>query len=71
MSIATQGDWDIAQKLDILTVLGVSSQPVVVNVDGTNLTASGFTYESGVQRLNVTGLGLDLNAEGPIIVSWS
>lgn len=70
MSIASQGDWQVSQKLDILTVLGVTSQPAVVNVGGTNVS-SGLTYESGVQRLNVTGLGLDLNAEGPIVVSWS
>ncbi|EIM91809.1 uncharacterized protein STEHIDRAFT_151169 [Stereum hirsutum FP-91666 SS1] len=70
LSIASQGDWQVSQKLDILTVLGVASQPTVVNVGGTNVS-SGLTYESGVQRLNVTGLGLDLNAEGPIVVSWS
>lgn len=70
LSIASQGEWQVAQKLDILTVLGVESQPVVISTNGTNLT-SGFRYESGMQRLNVTALGLDLNAEGPTVIAWS
>lgn len=69
LSISSQGNWKVEQKLEILTVLGVESQPDGVSVDGIKGT-SGFTYESGLQRLNVTGLGLDLNAEGPTVVSW-
>lgn len=70
LSITSQGDWQVAQKLDILTVLGVQTQPIVVSIGGVNLT-SGFTYDSGVQRLNVTEMGVDLNAEGPTVVAWS
>lgn len=70
LSITSQGDWQVAQKMDILTVLGVQTQPIVVSIGGVNLT-SGFTYDSGVQRLNVTEMGVDLNAEGPTVVAWS
>ncbi|KZP29174.1 glycoside hydrolase family 31 protein [Athelia psychrophila] len=47
------------QPLSSITVLGVSAQPSAVNVGGK--AATGFTYESGLQRLNVTGLAIALH----------
>lgn len=69
LDVASVGNWDVAQRLDILTVLGVLDPPMVVSVGGTRVT-SGWSYESGVQRLNVTGMGVDLNL-GSTTITWS
>lgn len=70
LTITSQGDWQVAQNLDTLIVLGVDSEPCGVTVGGVNL-ASQFTYESQIQRLNASSLGIDLNAEGPTVLAWS
>lgn len=48
-----------AQPLAAVTVLGVRAQPGRVEVDGK--AVKGWTYESGLQRLNVTGLAVALH----------
>lgn len=47
------------QPLSAVTVLGVAAKPGQVKVGGRAVT--GWTYESGLQRLNVTGLTLALH----------
>lgn len=70
LTITSQGDWQVAQNLDTVTVLGVDGEPSAVSVGCMNLTSQS-TYESGLQRLNVSSLGLDLNAEGPTVLAWN
>ncbi|KZP29132.1 glycoside hydrolase family 31 protein [Athelia psychrophila] len=55
------------QPLSNITVLGVSAKPSTVKVGGK--AVKGFTYESGLQRLNVTGLAIALHE--PWQVTWA
>ncbi|KAJ7468125.1 glycosyl hydrolases family 31-domain-containing protein [Mycena latifolia] len=66
VTIASEGEFKVMQKLVQVTILGVETKPTLVSV-GRNAVQE-FTYNSAQQELVLTGLAVDLN-EGTT-VSW-
>jgi alpha-glucosidase len=65
LNITPSGTFDITSRLAAVTLLGVGSAPKSVLVGG---KAAKFAYDAHVQRVNVTGLALDLNKA--VTISW-
>jgi len=61
VSGGTKGEYRSPQPLAEVSVLGVSSKPSSIKFNGTT-TGGNWTYESGLQRLNVTGLDIALHS---------
>ncbi|KAJ7439652.1 glycoside hydrolase family 31 protein [Mycena latifolia] len=66
VTIASEGEFKVMQKLVQVTILGVETKPTLVSVGGKAVQE--FTYNSAQQELVLTGLAVDLN-EGTT-VSW-
>jgi alpha-glucosidase len=66
VTITSNGEFEVVQKLVQVTILGVETKPTSVSVGGTAVQE--FTYNSGQQELILTGLTIDLN-KGTTI-SW-
>ncbi|EIW75706.1 glycoside hydrolase family 31 protein [Coniophora puteana RWD-64-598 SS2] len=64
--IQSEGAYDVAQKLETITVLGVAQKPSGVSVQGR--AVGNFTYLPATEELVLSNLGLDLN-EGAT-VNW-
>jgi len=65
MTISSKGTYQVSQKLDTVTILGVSSKPDQVKVDG---KPARFEYAAATQKVSITGASLDLNQENHF--SW-
>ncbi|KAF8898025.1 glycosyl hydrolases family 31-domain-containing protein [Gymnopilus junonius] len=65
--ISSAGSFHVVQKLQDVTVLGVSSRPKSVTVNGQNV--QGWTYEAQQDKLVVASVNADLNK--PLTVTWS
>ncbi|KZP31568.1 glycoside hydrolase family 31 protein [Athelia psychrophila] len=65
--VSASSSYKSMQPLSNITVLGVSAKPRAVKVGGK--AVEGFTYESGLQRLNVTGLAIALDESWQ--VTWA
>ncbi|KAI0757718.1 glycosyl hydrolases family 31-domain-containing protein [Daedaleopsis nitida] len=67
VTIHANGDFEIGQKLDSLTVLNAASaKPRSVTIDG--VPSAHWTFEAGLGRLNVSAMGISLNKAS--IVAW-
>ena len=66
-SVKTNG-YKSEQPLSEVTVLGVPSKPSSVKLNGATVK-SNWTYEMGLQRLNVTGLDIALHSAWQI--TWT
>ncbi|OBZ71666.1 Alpha-glucosidase [Grifola frondosa] len=66
IAITSRGAYDVKQKLNAVTVLGVSSKPVEVWAVGKKVDS--WDYVAEQEKLAVNGLGLDLNVAATI--SW-
>lgn len=64
--VSVQGDFKITQKLEDVTVLGVSKKPTLVTVNGVKMIE--WTYAPLQAKLTVPGVGTDLNR--PLSVKW-
>lgn len=65
--ISSTGTFHVEQKLQDVTVLGVSSKPKSVTVNGRSV--QGWTYTAQQDKLVVANVGVDLNQ--PLSVKWS
>ncbi|GJE89250.1 glycoside hydrolase family 31 protein [Phanerochaete sordida] len=63
--IASEGAYVVGPKVESVTVLG-AARPTRVSVGGRSVE---WRYEEGLQRLVVSGLGVDLNV-GETVVAW-
>ncbi|KAL7286001.1 hypothetical protein ACG7TL_001117 [Trametes sanguinea] len=70
LTIRPQGDFDVQQRLVKITVLGAGrTSPTDIRVNGKPLrNSSNWQFDSGLERLVISGLSLDLNA--PISLTW-
>ncbi|KAF7362662.1 Glycoside hydrolase family 31 protein [Mycena venus] len=66
VTITSEREFEVVQKLVQVTILGVETKPTSVSVGGTAVQE--FAYNSAQQELILTGLTIDLN-EGTTI-SW-
>lgn len=66
-SIKGAGDFNVEQPIESITVLGVASSPSSVSVSSGG--SASVAYDASVQRVNVTGLALELNEDAS--VSWA
>jgi alpha-glucosidase len=64
--IASDGSFDVKQRLREITVLGVSSQPTLVLVDGKRVAE--WSYVSSKGKLVAQALNIDLNNR--VIFEW-
>ncbi|KAI0040571.1 glycoside hydrolase family 31 protein [Auriscalpium vulgare] len=62
------GAFEIAQRLEQVTVLGAPRAPSSVTANGRHVPAASWVYTPSVQRLVLSHLGVDLN--DPVTVSW-
>lgn len=69
MRIKGVGEFRVDQPIESVTVLGVEGAPSGVSVSGGGGGSAEVVYDVGVQRVNVTGLALELNEEAS--VSWA
>ncbi|KDQ51365.1 glycoside hydrolase family 31 protein [Jaapia argillacea MUCL 33604] len=67
LKIGSQGDFNVAQTLDSVTILGTSA-PQAVMVAGSLVAGSQWAYTDGLQKLVIQGLNLDLNQA--TMISW-
>ncbi|KZV75263.1 glycoside hydrolase family 31 protein [Peniophora sp. CONT] len=67
ISIKGAGGFNVEQSIESITVLGVTSSPSSVSVSGGG--SASVAYDLDVQRVNVTGLSLELNEDASI--SWA
>lgn len=65
---APSGSFNISQKLEQITVLGVQ-MPSQVSLAGTSLNSSSWSYTGAQEKLVVSGVEIDLNE--PVDLSWS
>ena len=65
IKITSEGDYDITQKLDTISVLG-AGQPKTVVVQGKTIT--NYSYAAAQEKLVIEGLSVDLNSE--VTVTW-
>lgn len=70
LKISTSGEdlFVIAQRLGVITILGIDRAPKRVRVDGTVIPSRKWVFDSAVQRLVISGLSIDLN--GRCTISW-
>ncbi|KAG9005981.1 hypothetical protein FRB93_009082 [Tulasnella sp. JGI-2019a] len=68
ITIASKGAYTIGQKLEVLTILGVTQKPNTVKVNGKAVV--GWTYSAGQQEVVLSNAGLDLN-QGMTTLSWA
>ncbi|KIK64044.1 glycoside hydrolase family 31 protein [Collybiopsis luxurians FD-317 M1] len=61
LRISSQGDYAVEQKMEQLTILGVSEEPSTVSVGGKNLQSSSWEFVSGLQKLVISEVSIDLN----------
>ncbi|KAI0757707.1 glycosyl hydrolases family 31-domain-containing protein [Daedaleopsis nitida] len=67
VTIHANGDFEIGQKLDSLTVLNAASaKPRSVTIDG--VPFAHWTFDAGLGRLNVSAMGISLNKAS--VVAW-
>jgi len=66
--IHSKGSFHIEQKLDTLTILGISSKPNGVSVGGKSVKSDNWTFAAAQQKLVLGDLTLDLNQDSTI--SW-
>lgn len=66
LAISSNGNFAVEQKLQQITILGVTADPTDVSVSG--MTAENWQFISELQKLVIYNLALDLN--GAQIVSW-
>ncbi|TFK33736.1 glycosyl hydrolases family 31-domain-containing protein [Crucibulum laeve] len=66
IEISAKGAFDVKQKLQDITVLGVSSKPSSVTLNGKKITS--WTYTSGTTQLVATVSGANLNR--PLTLKW-
>ncbi|KAK7045115.1 glycoside hydrolase family 31 protein [Favolaschia claudopus] len=64
VDIASQGEWNVTQKLVQVTILGVAPAPGSVSVGG---VSHNFTYTEAQQELVLTDLDIDLNGGTQIV----
>ncbi|KAF5391079.1 hypothetical protein D9757_003119 [Collybiopsis confluens] len=69
LKISSRGTFTVDQKLEELTILGVSKKPSKVSVGGKNLQKSSWEYGTDVQELAISGVSVDLNS-AETVVSW-
>ncbi|KAF5391184.1 hypothetical protein D9757_003121 [Collybiopsis confluens] len=69
LKISTQGSFTVDQKLEQLTILGISKKPSTVSVGGKNLQSSSWEYVTDVQELVISGVSVDLNS-AETTVAW-
>ena len=67
LSIFSEGNFTIAQKLDQVTLLGIAKKPSAVIMEGKNVTDWQFLQEQ--EKLILSGLGIGLNAK--TVLSWN
>ncbi|KAH9911567.1 glycosyl hydrolases family 31-domain-containing protein [Epithele typhae] len=68
VSVEREGTFLIEQRLEKVTVLGAAgAAPMAVRVNGAKV--GNWTFDAGVERLVVGGLGVDLN--GRVVVEWA
>ncbi|EIN04539.1 hypothetical protein PUNSTDRAFT_108330 [Punctularia strigosozonata HHB-11173 SS5] len=71
LTIGPEGDYDIAQKLTRVTILGVPglASNVTVKVGGQEAPQASVAVDAGLRRIVVDGLELDLNEH--LTIAWS
>ncbi|KAI0791893.1 glycosyl hydrolases family 31-domain-containing protein [Abortiporus biennis] len=69
LELSSKGTFNIAQKLDSVTILGVSTQPKKLTVANKNLAPSDWTYLSAQQKLVLSDVDVDLNVG--TVIAWS
>ncbi|KAH9911573.1 glycosyl hydrolases family 31-domain-containing protein [Epithele typhae] len=68
VTVEREGTFRIEQKLEKVTVLGAArAAPGTVRVNGVKV--GNWTFDAGVERLVVGGLGIDLNER--VVVEWA
>ncbi|KAH9900330.1 glycosyl hydrolases family 31-domain-containing protein [Epithele typhae] len=68
VTVEREGTFRIEQRLERVTVLGAAgAAPRAVRVNGAKV--GNWTFDAGVERLVVGGLGVDLN--GRVVVEWA
>lgn len=68
LNIAAKGSFNIKQRLQEITLLGVERKPRVVRVGGDSLSAGQVKYEAAKDKLVISGLRINLNQ--PVQVQW-
>jgi len=66
LEIESNGEYEIQQKLETITVLGVQ-KPAQVTLRGQ--TMQGWTYKEGTEELVVSDASIDLN--GQVTLAWT
>lgn len=66
LQIQARGPFDVAQKLQEITVLGVASKPAQVILQGRKINS--WVYTGATQKLVVNEINEDLN--GPVSLVW-
>ncbi|KAI9062310.1 glycoside hydrolase family 31 protein [Trametes sanguinea] len=71
LTIRPEGDFHLHQGLVKITILGAGrARPTDVRVNGEPLrNGSGWQFDTGLQRLVISGLSVDLNS--PVNVTWT
>jgi alpha-glucosidase len=69
LQISSNGNFTVEQKLEQITVLGVSEKPSTVSVGGETLQGSDWEFISDLQKLVVSGIAVDLNG-AKTVASW-
>ncbi|KAG8862460.1 hypothetical protein FRB96_001531 [Tulasnella sp. 330] len=66
--VKSNGDYTVNQRLEIVTLLGITHKPSVMKVNGTPV--GGWTYSVGQEKVVLSNAGWDLN-EATTTLSWS
>ncbi|KIK64069.1 glycoside hydrolase family 31 protein [Collybiopsis luxurians FD-317 M1] len=69
LQISSRGNFTVQQKLEQLTILGVSKEPGTVSVGGTNLKSSSWEFMSELQKLVISNVSIDLS-DAETSVTW-
>jgi alpha-glucosidase len=67
LRISGTGSFVIKQQIERITVLGVSDRQTRATINHSNVGKT--SYDPELQRLNLTGLSLNLNSD--VVISWS
>ncbi|KAF5391185.1 hypothetical protein D9757_003120 [Collybiopsis confluens] len=69
LKISSCGNFIVGQKLEALTILGVTNKPSKVSAGGKNLQSSNWGYLPDVQELVISGVSVDLNG-AETTIAW-